>query len=262
MHATSFYPRRARPCAHAASLPCAPAAQPALLARFRTPFAALVFLREPLSRLVSLFNMYPDGTWGKPPPNASAALSFAHAYRRRLKARNALVCFVSGAALCDSVGALEPRALGGASLRMARFNLLHRYAFFGLTERAEESQLLMAWSLGWLDFYLSKGRYRDAHLAPGASHRRLALGELCAVPGLLQEMQRGERLDLALYSFAQGVYAQRRRLVPEHVLRHLSTPPPPPPDGADATAALCAANERVAVPGLVSAEDAALLPDD
>ena len=39
-------------------------------------------------------------------------------------------------------------------------------------------------------------------------------------------------------------------------------PPPPPPDGADATAALCAANERVAVPGLVSAEDAALLPDD
>ena len=82
------------------------------------------------------------------------------------------------------------------------------------------------------------------------------------MPGLLQEMQRGERLDLALYSFAQGVYAQRRRLVPEHVLRHLSTPPPPPPDGADATAALCAANERVAVPGLVSAEDAALLPDD
>ena len=106
--------------------------QPSLLARFQgRPFTAVVLLREPLARLVSLFNMYPDGTWGSSPTNHSPALNFAAAYRRRLRARNALVCFVSGATLCDSVGALEPRALGGASLRLARYNLLHRYAVFG-----------------------------------------------------------------------------------------------------------------------------------
>ena len=81
--------------------------------------------------------MYPDGTWGSSPTSHLPALNFAAAYRRRLRARNALVCFVSGATLCDSVGALEPRALGGASLRLARYNLLHRYAVFGCGWPAE-----------------------------------------------------------------------------------------------------------------------------
>ena len=70
-----------------------------------------VFLREPLARLVSLFNMYPDGTWGSAPSNHSPALNFAAAYRRRLRGRNALVCYVSGATLCDSVGYLPTYAL-------------------------------------------------------------------------------------------------------------------------------------------------------
>ena len=63
-----------------------------------------------------------------------------------------------------------------------------------------------------------QARYRDAHLVPGASHRRLALAELCRVPNLLRDMQRGERLDLALYAFAKGVYHQRLRQVPAEVL--------------------------------------------
>ena len=101
------------------------------------------------------------------------------------------------------------------------------------------------------------------HLAPGASHYRLTLAQLCQVPGLLQDMQHGERLDLAFYAFAQGVYAQRLRAVPEHVLRHLSPPLPPPlPRVSAAAAAACPADEFITVPGLVSAEDAALLPDD
>tara|TARA_B100000795_G_scaffold128837_1_gene96019 strand:- start:191 stop:514 length:324 start_codon:yes stop_codon:yes gene_type:complete len=103
--------------------------------------------------------------------------------------------------------------------------------------------------------------HRDAHVAPGASHHRLALAQLCQVPGLLQDMQRGERLDLAFYAFAQGLYAQRLRAVPEHVLRHLSPLPPSPPASA-VTIAACLADGYITVPGLVSAEDAALLPDD
>ena len=133
-----------------------------------------------------------------------------------------------------------------------------------MVERAEESQLVIAWSLGWLDFYLAKVQgHRDTHLAPlapGASHRRLALAQLCQVPGLLQDMQRGERLDLAFYAFAQGLYAQRLRAVPEHVLRHLS--PLPSPLASAVAAAACPADGYITVPGLVSAEDAALLPDD
>ena len=92
---------------------------------------------------------------------------------------------------------------------------------------------------------------------PGASHRRLALRQLCEVPGLLDEMQRGEKLDLALYAFAQGVYAQRLQAVPPDVLAHL--PPSPPSPRA---AAACVADERVAVSGLISREDAVLLPDE
>ena len=130
-----------------------------------------------------------------------------------------------------------------------------------MVERAEESQLTIAWSLGWLDFYLAKVQgHRDTHLAPGASHHRLALAQLCQVPGLLQDMQRGERLDLAFYAFAQGLYAQRLRAVPEHVLRHLS--PLPSPLASAVAAATCPADGYITVPGLVSAEDAALLPDD
>ena len=73
-------------------------------------------------------------------------------------------------------------------------------------------------------------------------------------------MQRGERLDLAFYAFAQGLYAQRLRAVPEHVLRHLS--PPPSPLASAVAAGTCPADGYITVPGLVSAEDAALLPDD
>eukprot|EP00966_Prymnesium_polylepis_P192538 4462679-Prymnesium_polylepis.1 len=52
--------------------------------------------------------MYPDGTWGAPPNASDAPSRFAFAYRRRLRARNALTCFVSGAAWCDSVGGARP----------------------------------------------------------------------------------------------------------------------------------------------------------
>ena len=103
----------------------------------------------------ALSGWYRAGTWGKAHSNHSAT-NFGAVYRRRLRARNALTCFISGATLCDSVGAVTPRVLGGAALRRARFNLLHRFAFFGLTERAEESQLIIAWALGWLGFYLEQ----------------------------------------------------------------------------------------------------------
>ena len=47
---------------------------------------------------------------------------------------------------------------------------------------------------------------------PSAEARR-------AVPGLVAEMARHEDVDVALYEFARGVYAQRLRAVPEEVLR-------------------------------------------
>ena len=88
--------------------------------------ASAAFLREPLSRLVSLFNMYPDGTWGSAPPNATAAQRFAAAYTRRFEGRNALTCYVSGVTLCDSIGALKPGTINDEALRRARFHLTHR----------------------------------------------------------------------------------------------------------------------------------------
>ena len=49
---------------------------------------------------VSLFNMYPEGTFGKSPFKNDSAQSFVHTYRRRFQRRNALTCFVSGATWC------------------------------------------------------------------------------------------------------------------------------------------------------------------
>ena len=194
---------------------------PQLLARMRAPFTALTFVREPLSRLVSLFNMYPAGTFGKPPPGANtSARAFAAAYRRRLRGRTALTCFVSGATWCDSIGGPAPGALGASALRAARYHLVHSYAVFGLTERLDESFALIAYTFGWLDFYKEElGGEKADRLVPGGHHRRLEMEQLCAVPGLVAEMARHEDVDVALYEFARGVYAQRLRAVPEEVLR-------------------------------------------
>jgi hypothetical protein len=101
---------------------------PSRLARLSTPFTALTFLREPVARLVSLFNMYPPGTWASSisrnrtrqkkthPPGGThqprlltgsppAVAEFAGVYFTSLAGRSALTCFVSGDAPCDSVGA-------------------------------------------------------------------------------------------------------------------------------------------------------------
>lgn len=200
---------------------------PSITSRFRTPFAAIVFLRDPLSRLLSLFNMYPEGTYGKPPKNASTpALRFAAAYRRRLAGRNALTCFVSGALLCDSVGSLRPHAIGPSALRRARFHLAHRYDAFGLTERSEESLAMIAWAMGWEAYYRERflSAVDDAPsaagslvgpIAPGSEHRRVAMAELCAVPALIDEMRRHESYDVRLHQFAAVLFAQRLDGLPE-----------------------------------------------
>ena len=78
------------------------------------------------------------------PNSTDPAFNFAFAYRRRLRARNALTCFTSCATWCDSIGSLQPDEMGAAELRLARFNLVHRYAVFGLVERGDESQALIA----------------------------------------------------------------------------------------------------------------------
>ncbi|KAL1518942.1 hypothetical protein AB1Y20_003213 [Prymnesium parvum] len=250
---------------------------PQLISRMRVPYSAVVLLRHPLSRLVSLFNMYPDGTWGKPANSTDPANSFAFVYRRRLRGRNALTCFISGHAWCDSVGSLEPGTLTSAALRAAKFNLVHRYAVFGLQERTLESQALIAWTLGWLDFYRSAYNTsgdaalsrRPTRIAPGSANRRLTLSQLCALPGFLLEMQQAEHFDLALYRFAVHVYHQRLATIPPGVLpSHLKDPLP-----ADTVTDSCtsAANysmhsrqqgsAHVVFPG-VEAEDVAISPDD
>ena len=203
---------------------------PSVLSRVAAPtFATVVFLREPLSRLVSLFNMYPDGTWGKPPPNATTpAQRFDDSYRRRLEGRNALTCFIAGFSLCDSVGAFSKAAITPAARRRARFNLAHRFDVFGLTERSTESMAIIAWAFGWLP---ALRRMREARqqavgddgglaalfssvrLAPGRQHRRLAHSDLCAITGLLPRMRLSEAADRELYTLAREIYMQRLALV-------------------------------------------------
>ena len=153
---------------------------PLVLSRLRAPsLAAVVILREPFARLVSLFNMYPDGTFGTAPRNASAAERFAAAYRRRFAGRNALTCFTAGLSLCDSVGALTKAAVGAASLRRARFNLVERYDVVGLTEHSERSMAIVAWAFGWLPSLLRDGGLlgaKEASAACAESHPAASTG--------------------------------------------------------------------------------------
>mmetsp|Transcript_37333 Transcript_37333/g.84592 ORF Transcript_37333/g.84592 Transcript_37333/m.84592 type:complete len:243 (-) Transcript_37333:351-1079(-) len=231
---------------------------------------------------VSLFNMYPEGTFGRTPVKNDSVLSFAHIYRRRFRGRNALTCFISGATWCDSIGALATDQLGPADLRVARFNLLHRYAVFGIVERAEESQALIAWTFGWLEFYRTRfnnsetqshsgRRRRPAHIAPGGKNRRLSLSNLCSLDGFLHEMQVHERLDIILYRFALGVYRQRLSLIPDSVLLATDRESTLVPTGKQAVSSCVRSNvpdERmplvttrmIALPG-VNAADAAVSPD-
>lgn len=202
-----------------------------LLSRIAGPFTAIVFLREPVSRLVSLFNMYPSGTWGGA-RNASAGVSetavaeFARVYHSFLAGRNALTCFVSGDRPCDSRGATTVGSLGSTSLRRAQHNLLHRFAAFGLTERLPESFALIAHTLGWRAFHDSPNFNAALHLAPGSAHRRLSLDDLCTVPGLLHDLGRAERLDRSLHAFAASVFEQRVQQLPRDLLsRALRRPP-------------------------------------
>jgi hypothetical protein len=210
-----------------------------LLSRISVPFTAIVFLREPLSRLVSLFNMYPAGTWGGLAPRngsgpasaTSAALEFARAYRASLAGRNALTCFVSGDQPCDSRGATVAGSLGSSSLRRAQYNLLHRFAAFGLTERLHESLALIAYTLGWRHFYEKPGFNAAVHVAPGEANKRLAVDDLCSLPTLLHDLGRAERLDRALHTFAVSVFDQRIQLLPPDLLalaRHRAGTPSTP----------------------------------
>ena len=189
-----------------------------VISRFPTKFASVVFLREPISRLVSLFNMYPDNTFGRPPPNATtAALRFEDAYRKRFYGRNALTCFIAGTSLCDSVGALGPTVISRTTLQRARFNLAHRYDVFGLTERTEESMALIAWAFGWTSFYKARVHPQKGasnRIVPGEEYHRLSSRQLCSVPGLLEDMQNRERYDVLLHRFAQVLYKQRLASLP------------------------------------------------
>jgi hypothetical protein len=231
-----------------------------LLSRIGTPFTALVFLREPLSRLVSLFNMYPASTWGGQAPGnrssptsaTSAALDFARAYRASLAGRNALTCFVSGDQPCNSRGTTIAGSLGSSSLRRAQYNLLHRFAAFGLTERLHESLALIAYTLGWREFYERSAFNAAVHVAPGEAHKRLAIDDLCAIPTLLHEVARAERLDRALHTFAVSVFEQRIELLPPDLLalarRRAGAPPAPttgcPTLSADTVLAAAAAADQ------------------
>mmetsp|Transcript_5508 Transcript_5508/g.16483 ORF Transcript_5508/g.16483 Transcript_5508/m.16483 type:complete len:119 (-) Transcript_5508:66-422(-) len=101
-------------------------------------------------------------------------------------------------------------------MELARTNLLHRYAVFGVTERMSESLALVAHTLGWAEHFLQMDVPR---VRPGKQHRRLRLSALCAAPRLLAEMQRREAPDRELFAFAVRIYEQRARALPPALRR-------------------------------------------
>lgn len=94
--------------------------------------------------------------------------------------RNIITGYISG----DG----EHRQPDRASLERARFNLLRDFTFTGLTERFDESVLILARRLGWRSvFYLTRNVSRDR-----------------TVPSELRERARAHlSLDDELYAFAQ-----------------------------------------------------------
>ncbi len=105
---------------------------------------------------------------------------------------------------------MTTRIAGRPDIELAKRLLRERFAFVGLTDRFDESLLLMRRALGLADFDI---RYERQNAAP-ASGPAASGAEPLDDPAILSQVKEQNKLDLALYEFA------RTTLYPEYIRQY------------------------------------------
>lgn len=161
---------------------------------YDTPVRAFTFLREPVSRVISEYHFlrawpgqHLHGLLNEPGMDLAAYVTSNHKLLR-YKGSNFMTRVLSG---------LDPEADPAAALETAQANLRGRFACFGLTERFDESLLLLADVLGLADLLYERQNVlrRPAQARATPEERELVAAR--------------NALDAALYAFAAALFEER-----------------------------------------------------
>lgn len=105
---------------------------------------------------------------------------------------------------------MTTRIAGAPDVERAKYLLQERFAFVGLTDRFDESLLLLRSSLGLDDLDIRYERQRGAQ----GGHGNARSAAIRDDPSLVAQIRARNELDLELYDFARGV------LYPKYVERY------------------------------------------
>ena len=170
-------------------------------AKCRGPNIYFSILREPLDRCVSYYYFVrqcdtPD--YKHPNLQDVKQLDIAQLYSLE-KYRNRQTKSTAGFLATRLAAYLPGRAANSLLLSQAKHNLSRCYAAFGLFERIEEFQALVAKMMGWKNLNV-----RDQ---TKTSHHRPKVREI--TPEVKQAILDRNGLDVQLYRFAADLYQQR-----------------------------------------------------
>lgn len=161
---------------------------------YDTPVRAFTFLREPVSRVISEYHFlraWPGqhlyGLLNEPGMDLAAYVTSDHKLLR-YKGSNFMTRVLSG---------LDPEADPPRALETAKANLRDRFACFGLTDRFDESLLLLADVLGLTDLLYERQNVlrRPVQVRATPKERELVAAR--------------NTLDASLYAFAATLFEER-----------------------------------------------------
>ena len=170
--------------------------------QFPRPFRAFAMLREPVERAISLFYFVQREPTH---PAHEAVLDGAISIEAMSQEQGGMQArFIAGFSPTEPV---EP----GLLLAQAKENLANRLAVFGLTERFDETLLLLTRALGW-----RTGGYARKNVT------RSRPSQQATDPAQLAAIRAHCAVDAALYEFACELFEQRIAAQPPEFARELA----------------------------------------
>lgn len=162
----------------------------------RVPYTYITFLREPINRVVSLYYYFQRR--GK-----YLNLTLPEFVQTYPGVHNGITNYLSGEMLKVQLADPEDRkrvnsrCSGSMKLELAQQNLQKHFPAIGLTERFDESLILLKRHLGWKNPYYKKSN---------VSHNRSSIED---VPSeTLKLITQYNQFDLQLYAFARDYFAE------------------------------------------------------
>ncbi|MGM3308949.1 sulfotransferase family 2 domain-containing protein [Anabaena sp. WFMT] len=156
------------------------------------PSTYITFLREPISRLLSLYYYSQSNKtayYHKQAVNASMEQFFFKSNLMELD--NGILRFIVGDANDLFINRTPLGQCSRSMLEQAKENIINHFAFIGFSERFDESVLLLKNKLGWKNsFYLKRNISTK-----NKNHHNID-------PFIIEELRKRNSLDIELYKFA------------------------------------------------------------